>query len=75
MSMAYVMINVETDGEVEIMGALKSISGVKEVYQVYGIYDIIIKIEAETMNEIKDLILLKIKPLEKIRSVLTMISI
>ncbi len=57
--MAYVMINVETGGEVEIMDALKSISGVQEVYQVYGIFDIIIKIEAETRNEIKELIFQK----------------
>ncbi len=53
MSMAYVMINAETGGEVEIMDVLRSIFGVQEVYQVYGVYDIIIKIEAETMNEKK----------------------
>ena len=47
--------------------------GVKEVYLVYGVYDIIAKIEADTMEQVKEIITWKIRRLEKVRSTLSMI--
>ena len=74
MSMAYVMINSESGYEAEVMKELKNIPSVQEAYQLYGVYDIIIKIEAENMNELKEIVSLRIRKLEKIRSTLTLIS-
>jgi len=73
--MAFAMISAETGVEAEIMEELKNIPGVQEVYQVYGVYDIIIKIEAETMQELKEVVLSRVRNLDKIRSTLTMICI
>ncbi|GAI48910.1 unnamed protein product [marine sediment metagenome] len=75
MSMAFAMISAETGVEAEIMEELKNIPGVQEVYQVYGVYDIIIKIEAETMQELREVVLSRVRNLDKIRSTLTMICI
>jgi len=75
LSMAYVMINSETGYEAEVMKELKKIPSVQEVYQLYGVYDIIIKIEAENMEELKEIVSLRIRELEKIRSTLTLICI
>ena len=73
MRMAYVMINSETGYEAEVMKELKKIPGVQAVYQLYGVYDIIIKIEAEDLIELKEIVSLRIRKLEKIRSSLTLI--
>jgi len=73
--MAFAMISAETGVEAEIMEELKNIPGVQEVYQVYGVYDIIIKIEAETMQELREVVLSRVRNLDKIRSTLTMICI
>jgi len=75
LNMAYVMINSETGYEAEVMKELKKIPSVQEVYQLYGVYDIIIKIEAENMEELKEIVSLRIRELEKIRSTLTLICI
>jgi len=75
LSMAFAMISAETGVEAEIMEELKNIPGVQEVYQVYGVYDIIIKIEAETMQELREVVLSRVRNLDKIRSTLTMICI
>ena len=75
MSMAFAMISAETGVEAEIMEELKNIPGVQEVYQVYGVYDIIIKIEAETMQELREVVFSRVRNLDKIRSTLTMICI
>ena len=47
----------------------------KEVYVVYGVYDIVAKIEADTMEKVKETITWKIRRLEKVRSTLTMIVV
>ena len=75
LSIAYAMINSESGYEAEVMKELKKISGVQEAYNIYGVYDIIIKIEAENMIELKEIISLKVRKLEKIRSTLTLICV
>ena len=75
MRMAYVMINSETGYESEVMKELKKIPGIKAAYQLYGVYDIIIKIEAENLIELKEIVALRIRKLEKIRTSLTLVCI
>jgi DNA-binding Lrp family transcriptional regulator len=73
MSSAYVLINIEIGFEVEILKELKKIPNITESYVVYGIYDIVAKVEAESMDKLKDIITYKLRRLEKIHSTLTMI--
>ena len=70
--MAIVLINMKPDAE-GIGASLKAIEGVKEVRGLYGIYDIIVFVEAETMSALKDIINTKIRRLEDINATLTMI--
>ena len=73
MTVAFVLINSELGFEEEIVSELNKIEGVREVYQVYGVYDIIVKIEGETMEKVKDIVTWKIRRLDRVRSTLTMI--
>jgi len=72
-STAFVFINVETGTELEVRDALFNIEGVKEVYVVYGAYDIVVKIEAEGIEELKNIISMKIRRTPNVKSTLTMI--
>ena len=71
--MAYVLVNVELESELEVLDAVRKIEGVKEAHAVYGVYDIVAKVEAETMDKLKETMAWKIRLLDKIRSTLTMI--
>jgi DNA-binding Lrp family transcriptional regulator len=73
--MAYVLINTEIGAETEVRETLKDVEGVREAYAVYGVYDIIAKIEAETMDKLKELVTWHVRRLDKVRSTLTMIVI
>ena len=75
MRRAFVLINSEKGLEAEVLEALEEIPEVKETYQVYGVYDIIAKVEAENMPELKEIIIQKIKLLDKIQSMTTMICL
>ena len=74
MAKAYVLINSEIGGEAEVVEQLKSMKEVVEVSVVYGVYDVIVKLEAETMEILKELITSKVRHLNKVRSTMTMIA-
>ncbi len=71
MPMAFVLINTEMGSENEILDSLLKIVNVKMAYVVYGVYDVIALVEAETMDQLKDIITWKIRRLSKVRSTLT----
>lgn len=75
MSKAFVLINAEIGAEDKVVDELKKIENVKEVYAVYGAYDVIAKVESDSMDKVKETITWKIRRLENVRSTLTMIVI
>jgi len=72
---AYVLLNVEIDSKKEVLNALDEIPEVKDAYQLYGVYDLIIRVEAGTMQELKDVIAERIRVIRKIRSTLALICV
>ena len=73
MPQAFVLINVESGSEDEVLRELKAIEGVEESYFSYGVYDIITKIKADTMERLKEMVTRRIRALSKVRSTLTLI--
>jgi DNA-binding Lrp family transcriptional regulator len=47
--------------------------GVEEAYFSYGVYDLITRVKADTMENLKDMVSRKIRTLNKVRSTLTLI--
>ena len=72
MPKAYVLINTEMGADTEVLTLLKKIKDVKETYAVYGVYDIIARVEADSMDRLKDIIFWNIRKLNQVRSTLTM---
>ena len=72
MDSAYILINVETGSEVEVLESLRKIENVREAHGVYGVYDVIARVEADSMERLKEIITWKIRRLDKVRSTLTM---
>jgi DNA-binding Lrp family transcriptional regulator len=74
MPIAYVLINCESGSESIIIRELKRLSQVVEVSKVDGSYDLIAKIKADTVDKVKEVISLKIRGFEQIRTTLTLIA-
>lgn len=72
---AFVLMNAEVGNEQELVKQLRAIPNVSEVYVVYGVYDVIAKVEAPTMEKVKETITNSLRKLEKVRSTLTMIAV
>ncbi|MFN3486930.1 MAG: Lrp/AsnC ligand binding domain-containing protein, partial [Planctomycetota bacterium] len=52
---------------------LRGLEGVDEAFAVYGVYDIVARVRAETMDKLKEIVTWRIRRLDKVRSTLTMI--
>ena len=75
MSVAFVLINTDLGEGEGVEKALKEIPEVQNVYGVYGVYDYVVRLEADTMQELKEVITTKIRRLNHVRSTLTMIVV
>jgi DNA-binding Lrp family transcriptional regulator len=74
-SSAIVFLNCEVGSTKEIVKEINRISGVDEVKEVIGTYDIIMKISADSVDELKETITKKIKEKDKVFSTMTLIMV
>ena len=80
MPTTYILINSDLGSDMEIIKQIKDIlnkeDAVKyEIQGVYGVYDIIIKITAASMDHLRSIITNKIRKIDKVYSTLTMMVI
>ena len=73
MPVAFFLINTEIDAMEKVLKALENVENVKEAYSTFGVYDVIVKVEAPSMDKIKDLVTYQIRKLDGVHSSLTMI--
>ena len=73
MPKAFVLINVESGSEEEVLDEIKKIEGVEEAYYSYGVYDIISKIAADLMEKLRETVTRKVRTIGRVRSTLTLI--
>jgi DNA-binding Lrp family transcriptional regulator len=73
MPTAYVLLNTEIGSEFEVLEALKKVEGVGEAHNLWGVYDIIASIKADTMDKLTSIITRKIEKIGKVNAKLTMI--
>ncbi|MCX8182788.1 MAG: Lrp/AsnC ligand binding domain-containing protein, partial [Candidatus Methanomethyliaceae archaeon] len=73
MPLAFVLINVEAGSDKEVLENIKKISEVKQAYMVYGVYDLVAILEADTLEKLRECVTKKIRQLDKVRSTMTMI--
>jgi len=72
---AFVMVNAEIGEEEEVFRFLTEEIGVEEAYIVYGVYDLIAKVTADSMKNLKDMVINQIRQAKGVRSTLTMIIV
>jgi len=74
MTDAYVMLNCELGAEAEIIEKLKELEQVIDVFETIGTHDMLIKLQANNFEEIRDIVSRNIQKLPKVRSISTLIK-
>jgi DNA-binding Lrp family transcriptional regulator len=74
-TIAYLMMNVETGKEYDVINRIRQMEeNVVESYIVYGAWDIIVKIQTESMAALNSLVL-KIRRSENVSRSMTLIAL
>ncbi len=75
MPFAYVMVSTEMGSEKQVVKDLETLPQIRETYMVYGIYDVISKVEFADRNELREIIIRKIRGIHGIKSTITLMEI
>ena len=75
MVVAYVLLIVKPGEESTVAEKLRGMDGVKDVSVVYGEYDIVAKIEKESMEDLQNFLIKKIRTMDEVERTSTMISL
>ena len=71
---AFVLVNVELGTEEEVKKKVLEIPEVEEVYIVFGVYDMIIRLESEDKEKLKNVVFKRIREIQDVRSTMTMMT-
>ena len=73
MTTAFILVRTDTGFEHEVLDLLKKVDEVKEAHVVYGSYDIIVRVETDTVRDLKETVNHMTMLGGNIRSTITMI--
>jgi len=74
MTDGYVMLNCELGAEAEIIEKLKELEQVTDVFETIGTHDMLVKLQADNFEKIRELVSWNIQKLPKVRSTSTLIK-
>ena len=72
---AYVLLNVDSKYQKDIVNKAKSIPTVQNVKTIYGIYDIMIILESDDMNAVKNAIDNDIHQLDGVTNLTSLVTV
>ena len=71
---AFVLLNTELGMESKIIEALNGVDEITNIHSLYGIYDLIIEMEADSMDKIKEVVFNKVRRLDNVKSTITLLT-
>lgn len=71
---AYVLVNTELGQEAAVVEELSVVPGISGAHSLYGIYDVIVEVEAETMEKVKEIVFNNIRRLDSVKTTITLIT-
>jgi len=72
---AYVLINCDLDMKSEVMKELSQLLGILELVELDAAYDILLKLEQETVEELKETIKEQLRKVPHIRNTIVLVAI
>ncbi len=74
MTDAYVMLNCELGAETAVIEQLKELEQVVDVFETIGTHDMMVKLQAENFEKIREIVSWNIQKLKNVRATSTLIK-
>jgi len=72
---AFVFITTEPAAMVEVLKEVKAVDGVEEAEMVHGVYDIVARVNVDTLDKLKHIISNQIRRINKVKSTQTLLAV
>jgi len=73
MPTAFLLVNADSGSERKLLETIRNMEGVREAYLVYGTFDIIVKVEALSLEELREKVSKQVRKLDNVVSTMTLI--
>ena len=74
MTIAYVLLKTDLGSEDKVIEELKQLEQIKRVERTFGDYDMVVKMEAEHIEKIREIITWNIQKMKNVRSTRTLVK-
>ena len=74
MTIAYVLIKSDLGAEQKVIEQLEKLEQVVRIDRTFGDYDMVVKMESENIEKIRETITRNIKKIDKVRATLTLVK-
>jgi DNA-binding Lrp family transcriptional regulator len=75
MTSAFLLINCEFPFAGEVISELGKVQEITDIYRLHGMYDILAKVTSDTEEGLNEVVKVRIRKIEKIKTTLTMIIV
>jgi DNA-binding Lrp family transcriptional regulator len=72
---AMVLVNIDAEDQKKVLESIKQVKGVEEAHALWGIYDLMVKITATSIERLKEIILNSLKRVVGVANTLTLMVI
>jgi DNA-binding Lrp family transcriptional regulator len=75
MTSAFLLINCDFPFTEDVIGELEKVPEIIEVYKLHGMYDIIARVKSNSEEELNEVVKVRVRKIDKVKSTLTMIIV
>jgi DNA-binding Lrp family transcriptional regulator len=75
MPYAYILFNVGSGSENRVLEELRDIAAVQEAFFSYGIYDLVVKVKTDSMEQLKEIVSHRLRSIPDVKSTVTLIQV
>ncbi len=72
---AVVLVNTDLGAEAEVLESLKRLDGVEEAQALYSVYDLMVKVKANSVDSLRDIITGSIRHVSGVSTLLTLMLV
>ncbi|XES77263.1 MAG: Lrp/AsnC ligand binding domain-containing protein [Candidatus Bathyarchaeia archaeon] len=72
---AIVLVNTEVGEESKVLERIKKIEGVEEAHTLWGVYDLMVKIKANSIDKLKETIKSHLRRMDNVNALLTLMIV
>jgi DNA-binding Lrp family transcriptional regulator len=75
MPCAYIFFSVGSGSEDRVLEELRGIAAVQEAFFSYGVYDLVVKVKTDSMEQLKELVSHRLRIIPDVKSTVTLIQV